>query len=139
MHHSAHDCTRGNFFGPSNSNAYFSRHGSSYLKDFFIKYSGSKDYDSLGVHDGVGAALQPLGGLVHADGHAVPPGRGGKGRDTTGVRKQAGTDNPAPSNPVISKIILNEITRGSRVLSFGIILEIPGWFANYMVALQGIS
>ena len=58
----------------------------SYLKDFFIKYSGSKDYDSLGVHDGVGTALQSLGGLlltvqeegdgllVHADGHAMPPG-----------------------------------------------------------------
>ena len=61
-------------------------------------------------------------------------GGGGRGRDTTGVRKQVGTDDAAPSNPVISKIILNEITRGSRVLSFGIILEITGWFANYIVA-----
>ena len=71
----------------SNCNASFSSNCSSYLKDFFIKYSGSKDYDSLGVHDRVGTALQPLGGLlltvqdesdgllVHTDGHAMPPGR----------------------------------------------------------------
>lgn len=62
----------------------------SYLKDFFIKYSSSKHYNSFGIDDGVGASEQLLGGLlftvqnesdgllVHADGHSMPPGMGGK-------------------------------------------------------------
>lgn len=59
-----------------------------YLKDFFIKYSSSKHYNSFGIDDGVGASEQLLGGLlftvqnegdgllVHTDGHSMPPGRG---------------------------------------------------------------
>lgn len=60
-----------------------------YLKDFFIKYSSSKHYNSFGIDDGVGASEQLLGGLlftvqnegdgllVHTDGHSMPPGREG--------------------------------------------------------------
>ncbi len=63
-----------------------SRYGA-YLKDFFIKYSSSKHYNSLGIDDGVGASQQPLGCLlftvqnegdglfVHTDGHSMPPER----------------------------------------------------------------
>lgn len=62
----------------------------SYLKDFFIKYSSSKHYNSLGIDDGAGASEQPLGGLlftvqnegdgllVHTDGHSMPSERGGE-------------------------------------------------------------
>lgn len=61
-----------------------------YLKDFLIKYPGSKHHDSSGVDDGVSAPEQPLGGPlftvqnegdglpVHADGHSVPPGKEGR-------------------------------------------------------------
>lgn len=60
------------------------RQCSAYLKDFFIKYSSSKHYNSLGIDDGVGASEQLLGGLlftvqnegdgllVHTDGHSMP-------------------------------------------------------------------
>lgn len=57
---------------------------SAYLKDFFIKYPCSKDYNPLGINDGVGASEQLLGGLlytvqnegdgllVHTDGNSMP-------------------------------------------------------------------
>lgn len=63
---------------------------SAYLKDFFIKYPCSKDYNSLGIDDGVGASEQLLGGLlytvqnegdgllVHTDGHSMPSEKGGE-------------------------------------------------------------
>lgn len=61
-----------------------------YLKDFFIKYPGSKHYNSFGINDGVGVPEQLLRGLlftvqnegdgllVHTDGHSMPPGTGGE-------------------------------------------------------------
>lgn len=64
--------------------------GCTYLKDFFIKYSSSKDYDSLCINDRAGASEQFLGGLlftvqkegdglfVHTDGHSMPPAKGGE-------------------------------------------------------------
>lgn len=65
-------------------------HVCTYLKDFFIKYSSSKDDNSLCINDRAGASEQFLCGLlftvqnegdglfVHTDGHSMPPEKGGE-------------------------------------------------------------
>lgn len=73
-----------------------------YLKHFLIQDSGSKDSDSIGVDNSTLTPAQGLGHfllavnddghslLLHADGNAMPPGRGRGDKRQRGDQKMTG-------------------------------------------------